>query len=125
MKDCIVTGFHAIEERILKAKVSGKKDGLKVFYSKPGPRIKKIISEAKEAGIPVNQAENKILDGMVKSLPASGQDHRGIVLSIEGIDSASQNLVDFDAWLLESKRKADRNHFGFHYRSAQRRRNFA
>lgn len=107
MKDCIVTGFHAIEERILKAKVSGKKDGLKVFYSKPGPRVKKIISEAKEAGIPVNQAENKILDGMVKSLPASGQDHRGIVLSIEGIDSSSQNLVDFDAWILESKAKSE------------------
>lgn len=107
MEERIVTGFHAVEERILKAKVSGKKDGLKIFYSKPGPRIKKIIAEAEEAGVPVSRTDNKVLDKMAETLPASGRDHRGIVLSVKTENSESQNAVDFDAWILESKAKSE------------------
>ena len=47
----IITGFHAIEERVLKAKETGKTKNICIRFSKPGPRVKKILAEAKEAGI--------------------------------------------------------------------------
>ena len=48
MSQRIITGFHAIEEKILKAKDSNSAKGISVFYSKPGPRVKKILSVASE-----------------------------------------------------------------------------
>ena len=56
MSEKIITGFHAIEERVLKAKDSAGKNnaggGMRIVYSKIGPRVKKIIAAAKEAEIP-------------------------------------------------------------------------
>ncbi len=92
------TGFHAIEEKIRSLK-DGSASGYKLYYSKPGPRVKKILAAAKEAGISATQVEDKKLDEMVFSLSEALRDHRGIVLQIEGEQKKLVNLVDFDAWL--------------------------
>ena len=84
MSQKIITGFHAIEEKVLKAKDSNSAKGISIFYSKPGPRVKKIISVASEIGISCSQCDVKKLDELVKSLPVTSQDHRGIVLTISG-----------------------------------------
>lgn len=90
----IITGFHSIEE-----KVRANVPGVKLFYSKPGPRIKKILETAKKVGIKVEQVDDATLNKLVCDLPETLQDHRGIVLTLEGTQKSSQNLVDFDEWL--------------------------
>ena len=92
------TGFHSIEEK-LKSLKDSTASGYKLYYSKPGPRVKKIIAAAKEAGIAATQVEDKKLDEMVSSLSPALRDHRGLVLEIEGEQKKSVNIVDFDAWL--------------------------
>ena len=47
----IYTGFHSVEERIRSAQ-NKKEMGLRVLYAKPGPRVKKILSQAKDQNIP-------------------------------------------------------------------------
>ena len=88
----IVTGFHAIEEKVRRALDSGKIDGLSIQLAKTGPRIKKILESAKRAGIPVINADKNALDSLVKVLPEVARDHRGIVMD-----------VDFDSWIASSK----------------------
>ena len=51
----IITGFHAIEEQVLSIKDKNSSPKLKIFYSKPGPRITKILEAAKKAGITKTQ----------------------------------------------------------------------
>ena len=97
-----VTGFHAIEERVRSACESGKIDGLSLFYSKIGPRVKKILDIAHTAGIPCSQCDNKNLDTLVQSLPEVARDHRGIVLCAEGQSDSSQNEVNFDTWIAQA-----------------------
>ena len=92
------TGFHAIEEKLRSLK-DGTGSGYKLYYSKPGPRVKKILAVAKEAGITAEQTDDKKLDEMVSSLSPALRDHRGVVLEIEGEQKNTVNLVDFDAWL--------------------------
>lgn len=92
------TGFHAIEEKLRSLK-DGTGSGYKLYYSKPGPRVKKILAAAKEAGITAEQTDDKKLDEMVRSLSPALRDHRGVVLEIEGEQKNTVNLVDFDAWL--------------------------
>ncbi len=90
------TGFHSIEEFLHAA------NGLscaKIFYSKPGPRIKKILRKAKEAGVESLQVENKKLDEMVAALAEELRDHRGIVLEVSGQEQKKSAQVDFDEWL--------------------------
>ncbi len=96
----LYTGFHAVEEKLRRYAVS--KDSsvkLHVFYSKAGPRIKKILAEAQEAGVAVEQVAPAVLDEMVKRLPPLAQDHRGIVLEADGEAEKEQNLVQLDQWL--------------------------
>ena len=96
----IITGFHSIEEKIrslLKSK--GDAAAYKLFYSKPGPRVKKILEAAKEAGVTAEQTDDKKLDDLVKNLEPALQDHRGIVMTIAGAQKQAENLVDFDAWI--------------------------
>lgn len=95
----IYTGFHAVEERVrhYAQEKSGGQPSL--FYSKAGPRIKKILSLAKEAQIPCSQVSEDELDAMVQSLPQLAQDHRGIVLSVQGEKAKASNLVQLDQWL--------------------------
>ena len=95
-----ITGFHSIEEKIrslLKSKENAQ--AYKLFYSKPGPRVKKILAAAKEAGVSAEETDNKKLDELVKDLDETLRDHRGIVMTIAGQKKAAENLVDFDAWI--------------------------
>ncbi len=93
----IVTGFHAIEERIRSGK--GKNVSLRLYYSKAGPRIKRIIGEAERFSIPAEQIDNAGLDTL-----SGGEEHRGAVLVIQG-GAPDRSAVpdadtcDFDAFL--------------------------
>ena len=98
----VVTGFHAIEESVNAIQKSKKNpQNVKLFYSKVGPRVKKILATAKEAGVSSVQVENSKLDDLVKDLPAALQDHRGIVLQkdVQNKENSSANYVEFDSWL--------------------------
>ena len=64
----VITGFHSIEEKIRAAKGKDNNTGLKLYFSKPGPRVKKILAAAKEAGITAEQAKDAELDKMVSEL---------------------------------------------------------
>ena len=107
----IITGFHAIEERILKAKTTEGSfvQNLQIFYCKVGPRVKKILSSAKEANILCTQKSDSELDLLVKDLPEQSKDHRGIVLSVlVDQNESSINLVDFNSWLLGAKSSSEK-----------------
>ncbi len=105
MAERVITGFHAVEEKVLKAKDSKNSGGMRIVYGKVGPRVKKIVAAAQEAGIPVSQADERTLDGMVASLPESSRDHRGLVLVLSGEAAKTKNLVEFDQWLGEAAAK--------------------
>ena len=96
----IITGFHSIEEKIRSlCKSKGDAGAYKLYYSKPGPRVKKILEAAKQAGITAEQTDDKKLDDLVKDLDEVLQDHRGIVMTIAGQKKPAENLVDFDGWI--------------------------
>ena len=97
-----ITGFHAIEERVRSACESGKIDGLSLYYSKVGPRVKKILDVAKTAGLSCSQVDGRALDSLVQNLPEVARDHRGIVLCVEGATDSVSNEVNFDTWIAES-----------------------
>ena len=94
-----ITGFHSIEEKVR----SQKKDtpsAYKIYFSKPGPRVKKILAAAKEAGITCEQTNDAQLDQFVSGLDETLRDHRGIVMEISGdAKKPAANLVDFDSWV--------------------------
>lgn len=97
MAERIVTGFHAIEERIRSdSRGSGR---MRIFWNKAGPRAKKIIALAKQEGIPCEQADDAVLDSLAARLSETARDHRGIVLCISGESEDVHNIVDFDEWL--------------------------
>jgi len=118
----IITGFHSIEEKV---RAGSNQPNLKIYYSKAGPRIKKILEEAKKTGIKVFQVADSQLDDLVKNLDETLQDHRGIVMKIENIKNLDEtlqdhrgivmkientspsqsNLIDFDSWVKESANK--------------------
>ena len=101
----IITGFHSIEEKVRAGK---NQSNIKIFYSKPGPRVKKIVEAAEKAGIKVLQTENAKLDEMVSGLDATLQDHRGIVMKIENTSASESNLVNFDSWVKSAGSEAKR-----------------
>ena len=108
MSELILTGFHAVEERVRNASVN--KDtvsSMQIFYSKPGPRIKKILEQAKKTGIAYSQTDDKTLDDMTKNLGNAERDHRGIVIRITGAEAKPDNIVDFDNWLIDVGSKAE------------------
>ncbi|MBS7310688.1 MAG: 23S rRNA (guanosine(2251)-2'-O)-methyltransferase RlmB [Treponema sp.] len=108
MSELILTGFHAVEERVRNASVN--KDtvsSMQIFYSKPGPRIKKILEQAKKTGIAYSQTDDKTLDDMTKNLGNAERDHRGIVIRITGAEAKPDNIVDFDNWLNDVGSKAE------------------
>ena len=97
----IITGFHSIEEKI-RAAAQNKNSGIKLYYSKVGPRIKKILAAAAEADIKAQQVPDQRLNELVSSLDEALRNHRGIVMEMpekKGAKEAGANLVDFDAWL--------------------------
>ena len=94
-----ITGFHSIEEKVRSQKKDGP-SGYKIYFSKPGPRVKKILAAAKEAGITCEQTNYAQLDQFVSGLDESLRDHRGIVMEIAGgAKQPAANLVDFDSWV--------------------------
>ncbi len=93
-----ITGFHSIEEKVRSLK-KDTQSGYKLYFSKPGPRVKKILAAAKEAGITCEQTNDAALDQLVSGLDESLRDHRGIVMEIKGGEKKAANLVDFDAWV--------------------------
>lgn len=96
----LLSGFHAVEERVKAAlDDSGAASKMRIHFSKPGPRVKKILELAKTAGIQCSQIDNQSLDKMAASLPQGARDHRGIILEIQGQEAKAGNLVDFDVWL--------------------------
>ena len=100
MSKNIYTGFHAVEEKVkLYSVLKPKEISLKIFYSKSGPRIKKIISLAKDSAFEVSLVSEKELDSMVLSLPESARDHRGIILSVEGEKENSKNQIQLEQWI--------------------------
>ncbi|MBO4640459.1 MAG: 23S rRNA (guanosine(2251)-2'-O)-methyltransferase RlmB [Treponema sp.] len=104
----IITGFHSIEEKIRSLlKTKGESAAYKLYYSKPGPRVKKILAAAKEASVTAEQTDDKKLDELVKDLEPTLQDHRGIVMTIAGQKKPAENLVDFDAWIKKHSAGAD------------------
>jgi len=97
-KLAIVTGFHAIEERIRSLPKDTKAE-FKLYYCKPGPRVKKILAEAEKASVTCELCDNKKLDSLVSELDESLRDHRGLVMELFGKASSPSNLLEFDAWL--------------------------
>lgn len=92
----IITGFHSIEEKVRAGK---NQSNIKIFYSKPGPRVKKIIEAAEKAGIKVSNVDDAKLNEMVANLDETLRDHRGIVMKIENTSATPSNLVDFTDWV--------------------------
>ena len=101
----IITGFHAVEEIMRSAKCTA--DGAKphIEYAKPGPRIKKILEDAKRRNIPAKETTMAELDRLTAELSKTAQDHRGIVLIIEGEQKAAQNFVQFEQTITEISKK--------------------
>jgi 23S rRNA (guanosine2251-2'-O)-methyltransferase len=112
----IITGFHSIEEKIRAAGAGSAKgagqNNLKLYYSKAGPRVKKILAAAEAGGIKSAQVPDAKLDELVSSLDEALRDHRGIVMEIADgsgkSKAAGANLVDFDAWLKTGGREGAR-----------------
>lgn len=99
----VITGFHSIEEKIKAFNKVQETQNVRIFYSKIGPRVKKILEFAKKSNIKASQVDEKVLNQMVSNLDISLQDHRGIVLEIENLKEENLNNVDFDSWIKEHK----------------------
>ena len=104
MPERIITGFHAIEEKVLSVKNSTDAAKLRIMYGKLGPRVKKIVAAAERAGIPCEKTAASGLDSAVRALPAMLQDHRGILLFSSEKDGR-KTLIDFDSWILSAAAK--------------------
>ena len=94
----IITGFHAIEEKLKSLEKNSKAI---LFYSKPGPRVKKIVAfaqslcESKKVLIECRQVETHELEKLVSTLPELARDHRGIVLQLPGNQKEESNQIEF------------------------------
>ena len=98
------TGFHAVEEKVRNySKEKTHSTTITIFYSKAGPRIKKILEQAAECEILCTQVKDSKLDEMVLSLPEEARDHRGIVLICDGEKEKAANDVDLEQWLSKSE----------------------
>ncbi len=95
----VITGFHSIEEKVRAVTKNQNSKGLEIFYSKPGPRVKKILALAKEAHIKTSEVDGQKLDQMVADLAPALQDHRGIVMTLAGENKQTANIVNFDDWI--------------------------
>ncbi|MGP1458702.1 MAG: 23S rRNA (guanosine(2251)-2'-O)-methyltransferase RlmB [Treponema sp.] len=105
MPERIITGFHAIEEKVLSVKNNADAAKLRIMYGKLGPRVKKILTAAERLGIQCEKAAANELDNAVRALPEALRDHRGILLFSLEDDGGGKNLIDFDAWILSAAAK--------------------
>lgn len=104
--DKYISGFHVIEERLRSFRSTETTGEWELLYANPGPRVKKILAQAKEVGVPSTQVEKKVLDSLVLSLPETAQDHRGLLLRLAGESTEPQNLVDFSQWIKTPREQA-------------------
>lgn len=100
----IITGFHSIEEKVRAGK---NQSNIKIFYSKAGPRVKKIVDAANKAGIKVLNVDDAKLNEMVANLDETLRDHRGIVMQIENTSASESNLINFDDWVKKNNESSD------------------
>ena len=99
----VITGFHAIEEKLRSLKSLGiTPQNCKLEVAKLGPRVKKIVEQAKNLGILVETVSASRLDALVKDLPEAIQDHRGIVLVIKEA-ALRKNQISLDSFCAEKK----------------------
>ncbi len=106
MQTCY-TGFHAVEERLRRYGVEKKHTAtLHILYAKAGPRVKKILALAKEYGVSCESVDTRTLDDQVRALPPEAQDHRGVILLVDGEKEQAGNLVRLDQWLASCPEKA-------------------
>ena len=101
----IITGFHAVEEMMRSAKCTAEGAKPHIEYAKPGPRIKKILEDAKRRNIPAKETTMAELDRLTAELSETAKDHRGIVLVIEGTKKEVQNFVQFEQTVAEISKK--------------------
>jgi len=106
MEQNIYTGFHAVEERVKRASEEQSDAQLRLYYSKPGPRVKKIISFAQKASIDCEETDDETLDKLVSTLPLQARDHRGVVLTVAGENPRAQNSVQLEQWLTTISEKS-------------------
>ena len=113
--DKIISGFHAIEERLRslhqqtvasKSAASKSSVSMELLYASPGPRVKKILAQARKAEITCTQVEKKQLDVLAATLPEAARDHRGLLLRVTGEESEPENLVDFSQWIAVNREKS-------------------
>ncbi len=105
----VITGFHAIEEAVRAAGASGNVAGLQLLFCKEGPRVKRILDEAKKARLPCKKASPQELASLISALPEELRDHRGLILVAESGLSASaahMTLEAFAAWAEKEERCA-------------------
>ncbi len=100
----IITGFHAIEELIKSGSYTNEGGRPRLMHSKPGPRVKKILELAKKAGVPASLVTDRELDRIVLPLDKSIREHRGLVLTVEGLENeAPQNTVIFEDFIARTQ----------------------
>ena len=113
--DKLVSGFHAIEERLRslhqktgasKSAASKSSVSMELLYASPGPRVKKILAQARKAEITCTQVEKQQLDVLAATLPEAARDHRGLLLRVTGEESEPENLVDFSQWIAVNREKS-------------------
>lgn len=101
----IITGFHAVEEMLRSPLCTANGAKPHIEYAKPGPRIKKILEDAKKRNIPAKETTMSELDQLTVNLAKTAQEHRGIILIIEGAQKTAQNFVQFEQTLAEISKK--------------------
>jgi 23S rRNA (guanosine2251-2'-O)-methyltransferase len=101
----LLTGFHAIEERIRRlaeqqtAPQPAALNGVKLWYAKTGPRVKRILGYAREAGIPSQEISPAELDRLASALSAAAQDHRGVILELSGAAAGGPDMADLEQFI--------------------------
>lgn len=101
----IVTGFHAVEEALRTGAGTNEGAKPKILYAKPGPRVKKILEDAKKRGVPARETTMSELDSLVVNLSLQGKDHRGLVLVMDGVKNVANAQVAFEEKLAECAQK--------------------
>lgn len=95
----LITGFHAVEERlrrIARSADTGTAQAELLYTAGAGPRIKKIAAAAARARIPCKETTRAELDALVSRLEPACRDHRGLVLRCAASQTAETQL---DAYL--------------------------
>lgn len=66
-----------------------KTAGIRLLYTKPGPRVKKILAEAEILGVPAQQSTEAELDRLAATLQETARDHRGLVMVMENAEATA------------------------------------